>query len=691
MKKTQPNSYNDFRWVILLLAGAVILPTVCLLWFMMQAVRNVQFAAQQLLIDEYSNRVNEQIKSVDKIWDERTKVFQGIPDVNAIEYFYLLVFDKPIADGVIVYDQSGKSEYPIIQTVFAEPNLPEEFKHAWELEFVKKDYENAAHTYFDVWRSANDDYSKRKAHLGAVRCYWKANKIEFASSIHHLVTHYRFISDLPPEIISLAVQEAIMYAQINKEQAIYEVALNDLLHITNSYISSSVASEYKLFQEHSKPFPSYIIPMDSGTRIFAQEKAIQFVEEFQGEFKLITRSAIEPIKILHASEVISAQVIQLYSNDTSIRQWLDWNLHRLDTRENFFGTYIQSGKKNILLIWSGSTIKNDFAKFEKLFAHSDIVYRIIDNKGLYLSGIEKPDSNPFLKIPLGEYFRDWHVELFLVNSNVFENAANKQVAIYIWAGVLVIALILLTSSIAGRSISRQMKMNRLKNDFIATVTHELKTPLASMRVLADTLLEGNFTDQKQEKEYLELICRENKRLTGLIDNFLTFSRMERNKQVFNFEKVSPAEIAKAAIEAVQAKFSQKNCIFSVTIEEGLPSIRVDKDAIITVLVNLLDNACKYTYDNKQIEFKTFSEGKNVCFSVKDNGIGMTRRQMRKIFDKFYQADTALSRRNEGTGLGLSIVKFILDAHKAKINVQSQIEKGSTFTVKIPIFQGNLQR
>ena len=126
------------------------------------------------------------------------------------------------------------------------------------------------------------------------------------------------------------------------------------------------------------------------------------------------------------------------------------------------------------------------------------------------------------------------------------------------------------------------------------------------------------------------------------------------------------------------------CIFSVTIEDKLPYILVDKDAMVTVLVNLLDNSCKYSYDNKKIELKVFSEEDHVCFSVKDNGIGMTRLQIRKIFDRFYQADSTLSRRAEGTGLGLSIVKFIIEAHKGKIEVKSQPEKGSTFIVKIPI-------
>jgi signal transduction histidine kinase len=106
--------------------------------------------------------------------------------------------------------------------------------------------------------------------------------------------------------------------------------------------------------------------------------------------------------------------------------------------------------------------------------------------------------------------------------------------------------------------------------------------------------------------------------------------------------------------------------------------------MVTVLVNLLDNAYKYSYDDKQIELNVFSEDNSVCFAVKDNGMGLTRRQMRKIFDKFYQVDQTLARKAEGCGLGLSIVKFIVDAHKGKIDVESKPGKGSTFTVSIPV-------
>jgi signal transduction histidine kinase len=204
-----------------------------------------------------------------------------------------------------------------------------------------------------------------------------------------------------------------------------------------------------------------------------------------------------------------------------------------------------------------------------------------------------------------------------------------------------------------------------------------------MRVLADTLLDGNYKDQQQATEYLELICKENRRLSGLIDNFLTFSRMERNKRAFDMSPTGPAEIARAAADAVKTKFAQCQCHLRIEIAEDLPDVPADRDAMATVLVNLLDNACKYSYDDKQIELKAFAEDGSVCFSVSDNGIGMTRRQIRKIFDRFYQADRSLSRRAEGCGLGLSIAKFIVDAHKGTITVESKPGRGSTFIVRLP--------
>jgi two-component system phosphate regulon sensor histidine kinase PhoR len=149
-------------------------------------------------------------------------------------------------------------------------------------------------------------------------------------------------------------------------------------------------------------------------------------------------------------------------------------------------------------------------------------------------------------------------------------------------------------------------------------------------------------------------------------------------------EVSPAAIARGAAEVVKTKFEQGRSKFDMNIDENLPDVLADHGAMVTALVNLLDNAYKYSYDDKRIELRVFAEDGSVCFRVVDNGVGLSRRAARKIFSRFYQVDRSLTRGTEGCGLGLSIVKFIVDAHKGSISVDSKPGKGSTFTVKLPV-------
>ncbi|MFA5252795.1 MAG: HAMP domain-containing sensor histidine kinase, partial [Phycisphaerae bacterium] len=359
-------------------------------------------------------------------------------------------------------------------------------------------------------------------------------------------------------------------------------------------------------------------------------------------------------------------------------------LHHLPLEgKTLYGIYHKTSGASVLALLSAENIASIFANFEADFKDSDVVYRIVDESGKFVAGVDTVGGEgPFVAAALGEDFPGWKIELMFKAGDVFEKAASRHVAVYVWTGVLVIVLILLAGGFAAQAVRKQIKLNKLKNDFIATVSHELKTPLASIRLLVDTLLEGNYKDQQQVTDYFHLVSKENERLTRLVDNFLSFSRMERNKQTFAMAWINPADIARDAAEAVKTKFNSGRCDFQTQIADNLPDVFADHDVMVTAVINLLDNSCKYSYDNKKIELKVFSEDNFVCFSVKDNGIGLNRRQIKKIFDRFYQADTSLSRRAEGTGLGLSIVKFIVDAHKGTISVDSEPGKGSTFTIRL---------
>jgi signal transduction histidine kinase len=208
-----------------------------------------------------------------------------------------------------------------------------------------------------------------------------------------------------------------------------------------------------------------------------------------------------------------------------------------------------------------------------------------------------------------------------------------------------------------------------------------------MRVLVDTLLDWDRFDEAKAREYLQLIAQENERLGRLIQNFLAFSRMERNKYAFHFSPGPARQVIDGALAAMRGRLETPACRLDLQVEDNLPLIRMDLDALTTALINLLENAHKYSNEIKHIVVGARTEKGRVLFSVTDNGIGITPRERKKIFQPFYQADQPLSRKGSGCGLGLSIVQFITAAHHGSVSVESHPGGGSTFTLSLPSAAG----
>lgn len=277
----------------------------------------------------------------------------------------------------------------------------------------------------------------------------------------------------------------------------------------------------------------------------------------------------------------------------------------------------------------------------------------------------------------------WQISFSLLNTRAMDELAQRRTTSYLWVAYLVIATMAVMGLILGRSFRRQMRLAHLKTDLVAAVSHELKTPLSSMKLLVDSLLDDEKLDPAKTRDYLQLISGENQRLTRLIENFLAFSRIERNRQRFEFAATSPAQVVRAACEAVRERFQAPECSFDVNVSEDLPPVYADEDALVSVVLNLLDNAYKYTPGEKRISLRAYREGEHMVFAVADNGIGIAPREQKRIFRKFYQVDRRLSRETGGVGLGLNIVEFIVRAHGGAVNVKSKPGEGSTFRVLLP--------
>lgn len=273
--------------------------------------------------------------------------------------------------------------------------------------------------------------------------------------------------------------------------------------------------------------------------------------------------------------------------------------------------------------------------------------------------------------------------LVLDPSRTESELSSGKAVFYIWIGGIVLVLSLLTGTAIVYSLRRQASVTALKDNLVATVTHELKTPVSSIRLLVDTLLNRKGSEGIDTDEYLELISRENKRLGRLIDNFLSFSRMERNKASFSIEPISAELVVSAATNAFRDRFAGQDFDLKVSVDRELPEIAGDEDALATVLGNLLENAFKYGGDEKTIELSASSENRYVVFSVKDYGEGIARRDQKRVFRKFFRIDQNHAEHAGSVGLGLSIVEFIVSKHSGRIVLESEIGKGSEFKIKIP--------
>ena len=312
-----------------------------------------------------------------------------------------------------------------------------------------------------------------------------------------------------------------------------------------------------------------------------------------------------------------------------------------------------------------------------------MILRVVDSDGRALTGANILTREPVAQKSLKQFGLPWTLQVFLLDEETLALGVREQFRSYLAIGGGAVLLILALAGGAAFTVSRQIELRELRTTAVATVAHELRTPLASMRMLVDTLREGRVRNEAQRAEYLDLIAAECARLTRLAEDFLTFSRLERGRQRLQLGPVPAREIVEQAIASLRQRLNAPGCSFAVEIAPDLPAVRADRDALALVLANLIDNALKYTPDPKRISLEVHSAEGAIVFAVSDNGIGLDRAQARRIFKPFHQVDDRLARQGQGAGLGLAIVAKLVARHGGTVRVESEPGKGSTFVVRIP--------
>jgi signal transduction histidine kinase len=249
--------------------------------------------------------------------------------------------------------------------------------------------------------------------------------------------------------------------------------------------------------------------------------------------------------------------------------------------------------------------------------------------------------------------------------------------------VLAVAMGLGVFLVAGAA-AREVRVAELKSNFVASVSHDLKTPLALIQLFAETLELGRVRTPERAQEYYRIINGESKKLTRLIENILDFSRMEAGLRPYRMEPADLAELVKKVLARMQTQLEQSHFTVKTSVDAGLPRVLADEGATEQAIENLLANAMKYSGEHREIEVEARRAGDHIVIGVKDHGIGISRREQGRIFKKFYRVQRELGGGPQGTGLGLAIVEHTMRGHGGFVGVTSEPNQGSTFTLHFPI-------
>ena len=561
------------------------------------------------------------------------------------------------------------------------------FNMAEKAEFIKKDCVDAIRFYKKSLSSAATSRERALLQSRIGRCYFKIGKYKEGINEYKKIlksgNEELTIGTAPASIVALSqIADGYEALKASKEQynvilGLYQRLLDHPWDLTGGeylYYLKSTSAEIRRFGA-------------LGSNINVTERKIEKL--MNRESKLLEQ--IRFIELIHKNIVPEIESNLKHGTSSDLQpQHISFQENNLTFQLGYFRLPSAFQKSQLLAL--GYQIEKDYI-LSNLFPEvltavelgRDVFVGILGEKDslLYLQH-NRPMSNYLVAENFSQLFVTWKVAFFDRDGKSIEQLVGKEKQLYLALFVGIIAVMLIGVVVMVRAVIHESEVSRMKSEFVSNVSHELKTPLALIRMFGETLETGIVTDEGKRREFYGIIRKESERLTHLINNVLDFSKMDSESKEYNFVEADLVEIVRSSLEAY--KFHIHDLGFE--IESELPTElimpQIDKDAISQALLNLLSNAVKYSENMKYIRVEVRKDSNSALISVTDHGIGISKEELKKIFDKFYRTPTSKARETQGSGLGLTIAKHIIEAQGGTIEVESEVGKGSKFTIRIPL-------
>ena len=693
---------------ILVFTGTIILLSVTLTIFAIREaqreklirereIEEIQQIAVEFIIDQVHSIITE--------FEERlSRLMQGAgvdTQEGDLDGMCNSIMDgEEMVNEIFLLSQDDKVAFPCIKPLFYSPGeekispmrpfkieTDSLFIKAEMFEFRTKNYSKAIECYQERLDKTFDKKSSAVLLNCIGRCCAKSGK-----SAQAIEAYQRILSDCPegasPDGIPLGILALFQIGSIYSNQEEKTLGIRTLLELYQDLLESKWSisrNQFHFYKDRVKAMLETSLAAVEET----EDKQI-LLKKWEG----LKQLEKERLKRASAREIIKEKIIPTLNTQKTLSRAVG----------NKFSHHSQRIDGEVYLI-SYAPIKNHTVfgvrvdpeilvkkflppKLDRLPLRTDWRIQISDEFENVLAGQNITDlQNPNPKLTLSRGFKNnfppWRINIYQMNPGNVEKHFNMRRNLYLLSVIVVISALLFGGYLVIRSTGKELKLAELKSDFVSTVSHEFRTPLTSIRYLAELLQRGRVRDEKRKKLYYETISFESERLSWLIENILNFSKMEAGIKEYQFAMTDMGELTRNVISRFKTQASGKKFSMESEISHEMPVISVDKEAVSRAILNLLDNALKYSGEKPKVIIRAWSDEKSVFLEVQDNGRGINREEQRKVFEKFYRTDDAHESKIKGSGIGLNLVAYIVKAHGGEVALESDVGKGTKVTIKLP--------
>ncbi len=643
---------RSHRKQILLFLIAVLLPSIVLVFLTIRMIGQERELAQKRMVDE-QHRMARDIGQHLLVKLENIKLQErsaaSDEDLLPAKISYVnpeVVFVGLVEGRKLILPWERSQEIERTAKLLNDPEYIRKIRSAEREEFVQKDFARAARLYSQAVNGADHSVQKEYARLFLARTFWKSGNNADA------LIHYQKLLSLP----------YLLSDEYGIPLSLY--AAGRLLELSEDYEEIIKSVQKEMNEKYwLSPGASYLLS-DLIEKLDSKTQNVSFQEIVQ-ECKLLLQKYIQK----------QEQALALQNDFLTLG--LSTNQGR--SRNEDKPVWVAYGENSWLVGLAPSLSEKPplviVVDVEAVFVETfPVDYKLVgenDPEGLSLG-----PNFPGMKMVFAENQEALFSELWIV-----------QPIFYLLALLLILGVTLFGAYLLWRDVRREVRMAEMRSQFVSSVSHELKTPLTAIRMFAETMRMGRSKDPKTHTEYLDTIVNESQRLTRLLNNVLDFSKIEQGKRIYHPEQASLYAIIQSAARAMEYPLSQQGFSLETKTEEDLPDVCVDRDAIEQAVLNLLHNAMKYSGESRDIGLSLQKKENHAMIKVVDHGIGIALQEQQKIFDKFYRVPSPENERIVGTGLGLAIVSHIVEAHLGRLEIESTLGKGSTFSIYLPLETG----